>query len=120
PADTLARLWARTRIATLSDDISVTNDPALVEAVTLLGLRHELLTAYTSFVAVDELVRRTTPTLETVTQPLPLPQGVSNHAVGGGGIPTSPEPGAIGLLGITALALGWLTLRRRPRQGGTH
>lgn len=115
PAETLARLWARTRIATLSDDISVTNDPALVEAVTLLGLRHELLTAYTSFVAVDELVRRTTPTLETVKQPLPLPQGVSNHAVGGSGIPTSPEPGAFGLLGIAAAALAWLTLRR-PRR----
>jgi Ca-activated chloride channel family protein len=115
PAETLARLWARTRIATLSDDISVTNDPELAEAVTLLGLRHELLTAYTSFVAVDEVIRRTTPVLETVTQPLPLPQGVSNHAVGGNGIPTSPEPGAFGLLGIAAAALAWLTLRR-PRR----
>lgn len=115
PVDTLARLWARARIATLSDDISVGRDPDLIEAVTLLGLRHELLTAYTSFVAVDEVVRRTTPVLETVKQPLPLPQGVSNHAVGGGSIPTSPEPGAIGLLGVAALVFGWMTLRRQRR-----
>jgi Ca-activated chloride channel homolog len=51
--------------------------------VTDLGLRYGLLTAYTSFVAVDSQVRGSDERSVTVEQPLPLPQGVSNLAVGG-------------------------------------
>lgn len=117
PAETLARLWARTRIATLSDDLAVRQDPERVSAITTLGLKYELLTAYTSFVAVDEVVRRKTPDLETVTQPLPLPSGVSNQAVGRGShTPVVPEPATTGLL-ITAGVLGFAMLRRRRRSG---
>ena len=112
PADTLARLWARTRIAALSDDLAVDKRPELITAITELGLKHELLTQYTSFVAVDEVVRRTAPNLETVKQPLPLPEGVSNQAVGED-IGVAPEPGAAGLL----LVAGALTVAAvRPRR----
>jgi Ca-activated chloride channel family protein len=41
-----------------------------------------LLTAYTSFVAVDTRVRSKDGQVITVKQPLPLPQGVSDYAVG--------------------------------------
>jgi Ca-activated chloride channel family protein len=117
PVETLARLWARTRIAQLSDDLAVRQDPERVSAITTLGLKYELLTAYTSFIAVDEVVRRKTPELEKVTQPLPLPSGVSNHAVGGGShTPVVPEPATTGLL-ITGGVLGFAMLRRRRRKG---
>lgn len=75
----LPYLWARERIARLSDYGRTGEDVAA--EVTALGLRYHLMTEYTSFVAVDTIVR---PTGETVTvkQPLPLPQGVSDYAVG--------------------------------------
>lgn len=80
----LARLWARSRIARLSD-LNVNGDDAeAVRQVTALGLRHSLLTAHTSFIAVLEVVRNTTGGAATVDQPLPLPLGVTDMAVGGG------------------------------------
>jgi len=51
--------------------------------VTNLGLTYNLLTAYTSFVAVDAQIRVQDGQAVTVKQTLPLPQGVSDHAVGG-------------------------------------
>ncbi len=111
PAETLARLWARTRIASLSDDLAVRQTPELVSAITQLGLKHELLTRFTSFVAVDELVRRTTPDFKSVNQPLPLPEGVSDLAVGES-IGVAPEPGAAGLL-VIAGAIALVAVRPR-------
>jgi hypothetical protein len=55
-------------------------------AVTKLGLDYELLTQYTSFVAVHEVVRNPDGQAKNVDQPLPLPQGVSDSAV------AVPEP----------------------------
>jgi len=46
-------------------------------------LRYNLLTAYTSFIAVDTMVRNEDGSITSVKQPLPLPQGVSDYAVGG-------------------------------------
>jgi Ca-activated chloride channel family protein len=54
-----------------------------VKEVTNLGLTYNLLTAYTSFVAVDTQIRVQDGQTVTVKQVLPLPQGVSDHAVGG-------------------------------------
>jgi len=51
--------------------------------LTDLGLRYNLLTACTSFVAVDSEARNAGGTPAMVKQPLPLPQGVSDSAVGG-------------------------------------
>ena len=76
----LKLLWARHRIKRLSDLNNLVNDQALVKEVTDLGLAYHLMTAYTSFVAVDK-VRRADGTYETVKQPLPMPSGVSDHAV---------------------------------------
>ncbi|MBF0499076.1 MAG: AgmX/PglI C-terminal domain-containing protein [Candidatus Riflebacteria bacterium] len=78
----LRYLWARHRIAVLSDFNTLRNDKEIVEEVTKLGLDYNLLTAYTSFVAVDSLVRTQQPSTQ-VKQALPLPEGVSNLAVGG-------------------------------------
>ncbi|MGH7496367.1 MAG: VIT domain-containing protein [bacterium] len=83
PANTALRyLWARHLIAVLSDYNAVQNDPERVNEVTNLGLQYNLLTAYTSFVAVDSKVRKVDGQVTRVEQPLPLPQGVSDYAVG--------------------------------------
>jgi Ca-activated chloride channel family protein len=78
----LRYLWARERIARLDDYGKVGVD--VKEEVTELGLRYHLMTQYTSFVAVDTIVRDTGEVV-TVKQPLPLPEGVSDYAVGGNG-----------------------------------
>lgn len=74
----LRYLWARQRIAELSDRISVRPTKELSDAVTKLGLRYSLLTKYTSFVAVDERIRNRSGHAVGVSQPLPTPAGVSN------------------------------------------
>jgi Ca-activated chloride channel family protein len=78
----LRQLWARQRIQMLSDYDQFGQDADRKAEVTRLGLAYHLLTAYTSFVAVDTQVRNHGGTT-TVTQPLPLPEGVSDAAVGG-------------------------------------
>ncbi len=78
----LRYLWARHRIAMLSDYNSLQNSNELNEEVTNLGLKYNLLTAHTSFVAIDSKARRDGGQLTAVSQPLPLPEGVSNYAVG--------------------------------------
>ncbi len=77
----LRQLWARKRIERLADMNKLQPDDKRVEQVTELGLAYSLLTDYTSFVAVDSEVRGDG-TFQSVKQPLPLPEGVSNHAVG--------------------------------------
>ena len=79
----LRYLWARHRIAMLSDDNMLHPTDARIKEVTDLGLAHNLLTAYTSFVAIDSEVRNQSAERTTVRQPLPLPEGVSDNAVGG-------------------------------------
>jgi Ca-activated chloride channel family protein len=78
----LKYLWAREKIRLLADYTRVDGNAELVKNITDLGLKYNLLTDYTSFVAVDSEIRNTGGNLTTVKQPLPLPEGVSNYAVG--------------------------------------
>src|SRR5262249_4314271 len=55
----LRQLWARTRIAELSDFGPASPSEQRIAQITSLGLTYGLLTRYTSFVAVQEIVRRT-------------------------------------------------------------
>lgn len=100
----LPYLWARDRIAHLSDYKGPRNDDSdLKQQITNLGLTYGLLTEYTSFAAVDTQVRhKSSEPAKAVKQPLPLPQGVPASAVGGGG---TPGPGIIPLLIIAVSAL---------------
>ncbi|MDH3567417.1 MAG: VIT domain-containing protein, partial [Desulfobacteraceae bacterium] len=79
----LRYLWARHRIALLADYNQLNRQDERVKEITNLGLTYSLLTAYTSFVAVDTRVRLEDGQAITVKQPLPLPLGVSDYAVGG-------------------------------------
>jgi Ca-activated chloride channel family protein len=99
----LRYLWARARVARLSDYGTENND-ATRQAVTALGLTYDLLTEYTSFIAVHDVVRNKEGAAQTVDQPLPLPEGVSELAVGN---PTPvPEPELPLLLALVLLLLG--------------
>jgi Ca-activated chloride channel family protein len=110
----LRHLWARTRIADLSDFGPSVPDAGRVAAITSLGLTYGLLTRYTSFVAVQELVRTAADSGEDVDQPLPLPQGVSDLAVG---VTNGPEPDMVWVAAIVAMLLACVGLgvRRRCR-----
>jgi Ca-activated chloride channel family protein len=86
PSDDLVALrylWARDRIERLSDDLSLAYDAETEKKITELGLSHRLMTAYTSFVAVDSQVRNRGEAPVEVRQPLPMPEGVSNQAIYG-------------------------------------
>jgi Ca-activated chloride channel family protein len=83
-------LWARERIKLL-DYYSAnyqtygqnTIDNFIKNEITQLGLKYGLMTQYTSFIAIDKDFK-VDPDKNSVTvkQPLPLPKGVSNRAVG--------------------------------------
>jgi Ca-activated chloride channel family protein len=77
-------LWARSRIAELSDYGASNVDEATAKEITALGLKYNLLTRYTSFIAVREVVTNPTGSAEDVKQPLPMPLHVSDMAVGNG------------------------------------
>ncbi|HEY5616450.1 MAG TPA: VIT domain-containing protein [Vicinamibacterales bacterium] len=111
----LRHLWARTRIADLSDFGPSAPSEERVAEITSLGLTYGLLTRYTSFVAVQEIVR-TTERGDDVDQPLPLPAGVSDLAVG---ITSGSEPGIAWVFAVVVAALGCVTLlhERRRRSG---
>jgi Ca-activated chloride channel homolog len=109
----LRHLWARHRIGQLSDEEALQGGNAQRDAITALGLRHSLLTQYTSFIAVDHVVRTSEPSV-AVDQPLPMPKGVSNAAIGAE-VPTTPEPAAWLALLLAAPLLGAVAWRRRMR-----
>jgi Ca-activated chloride channel family protein len=78
----LKYLWARDKVTRIADYISVGQNEELIKEITNLGLQYNILTEYTSFVAIDSEQRNINGELTTVKQPLPLPQGVNNMAVG--------------------------------------
>lgn len=105
----LRYLWARSLIAELSDYGFGQDDPDRISTITSLGLKYNLLTKYTSFIAVREMVRNGQGPADDVDQPLPLPEGVSDMAVGS-------EPELLWLMTASiAIALLMLLLRRRRR-----
>ena len=105
----LRQLWARTRIAELSDFGPASPSEECVGQIVSLGLTYGLLTRYTSFVAVQEIVRRTVDGAEQVDQPLPLPAGVSDLAVG---VTSGAEPDMVWLAAMVAVLLVWVTVLR--------
>lgn len=79
----LRYLWARERIRLLDDYNQLEQRDERVQEVTDLGLKYSLMTAYTSFVAVDrEVVKNESGELVEVKQPLPMQEGIEDSAVG--------------------------------------
>jgi Ca-activated chloride channel family protein len=119
-AASLRHLWARHRIAALSDQEALVGGNTYAKAITDLGLQYSLLTQYTSFLAVDQVVRNKAPADSTsVNQPLPLPEGVENSALGAE-VPSTPEPATWGAIAVTLSVLAMLALRRRRAAARAH
>ena len=72
----LASVWARTKIADLSDSLITTHDKALAEEIKKVALDFELMSAYTAFVAVDSSTKTAGDHGTTVAVPAPVPDGV--------------------------------------------
>jgi Ca-activated chloride channel family protein len=109
----LPQLWARSRIARLSDFNFDGSDSAAVREVTELGLHYSLLTKHTSFIAVLEKIRNPAGDAVNVDQPLPLPVGVSAEA--GGEYESGAEPELVWLLGLLLLGVAAKAVRRKAR-----
>jgi Ca-activated chloride channel family protein len=103
----LSYLWARAKVSELSDfDMGDAHKAEVVK----LGLEYNLLTRYTSFIAVQQVVRANGST--DVAQPLPMPAGVDNTALG---MEVGPEPGLLILLGLVGIGM-ILTSRRAAKE----
>ncbi len=74
----VARVWARSNIADLSDRQATAGDPhgKLGDAILRIALRHQLVSNYTSFVAVDSSEPTKGQYGVTVHQAVPVPDGV--------------------------------------------
>jgi Ca-activated chloride channel family protein len=79
----LGRLWARARIYQLDRQLHDGHRDDVKEEIIALGLRHRLVTAWTSLVAVDSEVVNTTGVSTPVGVPVEMPQDVSHEGVFG-------------------------------------
>ena len=114
-------VWARARIAELSRDMlraggDQPKGRGLRELITTIALQHNLMSAYTSFVAVDTTRVTAGGPAKPVAVPVEVPQGVrraqsgvvvgESYGVGGGGLMGIGSGG--GGLGEGTIALGSL------------
>jgi Ca-activated chloride channel family protein len=111
----LRYLWARSRIAELSDYGAEEVAADRVKDITALGLKYNLLTRYTSFIAVREEVRNPSDPARDVKQPLPLPLRVSDLAVGDG-MEAGSEPELVWLVSACFVLVFMMLIRSRRRR----
>ena len=79
----LRYLWARYKLQLLSDYESTDYNESRKDEIIALGIKYNLLTKYTSFIAVDSVIRNENGELTTVAVPNPMPEGVSDNAISG-------------------------------------
>jgi len=91
-ADALRYLWARNAIAVLDDDQQTTNDEELKERIIELGMKYNLLTRFTSFLAVED---------DKETDLNKMPPGAV------------PEPHEWAMIVLAGLTLLWFLHRQR-------
>jgi Ca-activated chloride channel family protein len=108
----LRYLWARSRIAELSDYGFGKPSDEKVKEITALGLNYNLLTQYTSFIAVRQKIVNAGGATDNVEQPLPLPVGVGDLAVGS-------EPELVWLAILSLLTLVTVMIYRQARSSRT-
>lgn len=107
-------LWARSRVERLTDyGCNTRTEDAVKQEITTLGLNYSMITPYTSFIAVTDVIRNTDGTGTDVDQPLPLPSNVSNFAVGG--YTVGSEPADLILAALLA-GTGIISLLYRKRR----
>jgi Ca-activated chloride channel family protein len=130
--DVLAPLWARSRIDDLmSQDLEGmqrgATRPDLKETITNLGLEYRLMTQFTSFVAVEEMIVTDGGTPRRVDVPVEVPEGVSREGVFGekdqqgyvGAFATaSPSVGRLAMTETLRVASSSSGSRAKPARGG--
>lgn len=78
----LPAVWARNKIAALADEAILQPSDKLVDSIKQVALDHDLMSAFTAFVAVDASRKTAGESAGTVPVPVPTPEGVSfNKAV---------------------------------------
>ena len=108
-SESLSYLWARKRLERLTNYGLNQNNPDVKAQVTQLGLQYNMLTPYTSFIAVVDVVRNEEGNATDVDQPLPLPLEVSDLAVS---YAMGSEPGILWLVLVMLPVLAVRKLRR--------
>jgi Ca-activated chloride channel homolog len=117
--DSLATLWARTRIDDLmsQDFAGIQNDdpqPDVREAITQLGLEYRLMTQFTSFVAVEEMTVTDGGQPRRIDVPVEMPEGMSQEGVFGGDESKSLDLRTVQqVLGLHKLDVADVYMRRR-------
>jgi Ca-activated chloride channel homolog len=91
----LSSLWARSRIDDLmGQDYNGmqqgTMKPELQETITNLGLEYRLMTQFTSFVAVEEMIVTDGGQPRRIDVPVEVPEGVNREAVSADGLSVAP------------------------------
>jgi Ca-activated chloride channel family protein len=112
----LGRLWARAKIASLEEDFwsgEAASALRTSEAITDLGLRFHLVTAYTSLIAVDWSKRTGDGRPETIVQPVEAPEGL-DPAMAGAVAYSSNYSGSIALAGRSSSADEIVVVGRAP------
>lgn len=112
--DAIRYLWARTRLDRLAGYGGLRNDSSTKDEITKLGLEYNMVTPYTSFIAVVDTIRNTQGDSTDVDQALPLPLKVSNLAVGGGYTAYSEPETMVLIAALAGIVL--LSLLRRARR----
>ena len=79
----LSTLWARTKIKDLMDQMYRGEKDDLVKEVTDIALKYKIISKYTSFVAVEEQIRREGDKIIKVVIPVEIPDGVEYEGVFG-------------------------------------
>lgn len=111
-AELLPVLWARHKLMRLSDWAGNQVDANKAEIVAL-ALKYSLLSRYTAFVAVDDVIANPDGNAKNVQQPLPLPKGASELAISNA--QPMPEPDWVILAVIFILAAGWFAAKEAKR-----
>jgi len=110
--DAVGYLWARKRVERLTDYGIGGDDSAIQAEVTKIGLNYHMITPYTSFVAVLDIVRNPDGESTDVDQPLPLPLEVSDLAVG---YRIGSEPTGVILFGMPAVIMVLSAILKKRR-----
>jgi hypothetical protein len=131
--DVLATLWARTRVDDLmSQDYNGLQQgnmrDDLKQTITQLGLEYRLMTQFTSFVAVEEMIVTDGGKPRRIDVPVEVPEGVSRQGVFGAElnpsqIQSSPmnarSYGQFAILGGTANVVTKSESKSKARRSGT-
>lgn len=110
----IAGLWAREKIENLMRQLSLgAQQDAVRQEIVETGLKHHIVSKYTSLIAVDEeVVGPGKKPVTTSTVPTALPAGWKASAVFGGGPQTATSGGLLRIAGMVLLVLAGILFTR--------